>query len=452
MMERPLIGMTMCSGIGAPELAAPWVDWRFASEIEPFPRAVLQQRFGYLPPEAHQQGAPYLHADMTEISPDILRSRGLPLPDLIVAGTPCQAFSVAGARKGLADARGNLTLKFTEILHDIAAARPDGKLAALWENVPGVLSDSENAFGCFLGALVGAMDAIPAPAGGTWPSEGMVEGPGARVAWCVLDAQWFGVAQRRRRVFAVIDIGNTVDPAAVLLEPDRLRGDKPPRREAGQVAPTIPARSSGGGGLGTDFDCDGGLIPSVSMCLNAGAMGRIDGESETFIPVAHTLRGEGFDASEDGTGRGTPLIPVSIAMRGRDDGAFTLRASTGGGDKPHVFAPVAFDCKGTEVQTATDGSHPTLRSMGHNQSHQNAGGHAAVCIPGSTPWAVRRLTPTECLRLQGMPDGHTQIDWRGKPAEECPDGPQYKAIGNSMAVPCIEWIMDRIKISMEEMK
>ena len=435
-----MIGLTLCSGIGAPETAAPWVDWRFAAEIEPFPRAVLQQRFGYKTPEDHNQGEALLWSDMTEASPDLLRSRGVPLPDLVVAGTPCQAFSVAGSRKGLADARGNLTLKFVEILHAIVAARPDGKLAVLWENVPGVLSDKGNAFGCFLGGLVGALDALPAPDGGTWPSEGMVEGPRARLAWAVLDAQWFGVAQRRRRVFVVVDFGGAVDPAAVLLEPDSLRGDHPPRRETGQVAPIIPARSSGGGGLGTDFDCDGGLITShaVAPCLET---------------TSHDYsRAEGFDASEDGTGRGTPLVPVSIAMRGRDDGAqmevgdecaFTLRASTGGGDKPHVFAPIAFDCKGTQVQTDETGVSPTLRSMGHNKSHQNAGGHAAI----ATHWAVRRLTPTECERLQGFPDGHTEIAWRGKAPADCPDGPRYKALGNSMAVPCIKWILDRIKVS-----
>ena len=389
---RRMIGATFCSGIGAPEAAAPWVDWRLASEIEPFPRAVLQERFGYRLPEVHNQGEPLLWGDMTEVTPELLRSRGIPLPDLIVAGTPCQAFSVAGARKGLADARGNLTLAFVEICHAIVAARPDGKLAILWENVPGVLSDKGNAFGCFLGGLVGAVDALPPPADGSWPGEGMVQGPRARAAWSVLDAQWFGVAQRRRRVFVVVDFGNCVDPAAVLLEPDRLRGDSPPRREAGQgAAPTLSARTKGGGGLGTDFDCDGGLIAS------------------------------------------------------------------------------------------TDGTHPTLRSMGHSASHQNAGGHAAVAFQErgrsdgrslewqnevayaltspngggraqerniATPWAVRRLTPTETLRLQGFSDTHTAITYRGKPAA---DGPQYRAHGNSMAVPVIRWIMDRMRLSMEGM-
>jgi DNA (cytosine-5)-methyltransferase 1 len=127
--------------------------------------------------------------------------------------------------------------------------------------------------------------------------------------------------------------------------------------------------------------------------------------------VAHSLKGEGFDVSEDGTGRGTPIVPV------------------------------AFDCKGTEVQFTEDGSHPTLRSMGHNGSHQNAGGHAAVAIQER---AVRRLTPVECERLQGFPDDFTRIPYRNKPADKCPDGPRYKALGNSMAVNVMQWIGQRI--------
>jgi DNA (cytosine-5)-methyltransferase 1 len=255
------------------------------------------------------------------------------------------------------------------------------------------------------------------------------------------------------------------------------------------------------------------------MCLNAGAMGRKDAETETFIPtnggafdVAHSLCGEGFDASEDGTGRGTPLVPIAIQERAvsenldagpdgagfRADGAaYTLEAR----QKPQAVAfaqnqrdevrtvPVAgalsaqpgmkqqtyiaFDCKGTEVQHIEDGSHPTLRSMGHNRSHQNAGGHAAV----ATPWAVRRLTPRECERLQGFPDDFTLIPRQRRrvlkdkaAADElvylildrpkltleeafmlAADGPRYKALGNSMAVPVVKWIMDRIRESAKQM-
>jgi len=191
--------------------------------------------------------------------------------------------------------------------------------------------------------------------------------------------------------------------------------------------------------------------------------------------VARALRGEGFDASEDGTGRGTPLVPVSVALRGRDGGAtaelgddkaHALRASQGGGDKPHVLAFSAKDHGGDAGDTA-----PTLRAMGHAGSHANGGGQVAVAVDvynqtidgdvtstlnaesgapnHSGPkllhaMQVRRLTPTECARLQGFPDNWTQIPWRGRPASECPDGPQYRAYGNSMAVPVMRWIGERI--------
>lgn len=223
-----------------------------------------------------------------------------------------------------------------------------------------------------------------------------------------------------------------------------MRGDPPPRREAGKgVAPTISARPTGGGGLVTDFDCDGGLIPEVSNALAARDAKQPRAEDNVgIIPVAHALRAEGFDASEDGTGRGTPLVP--IAFSAKDHGA-----------------------------DAVEGIAPTLRAGGHTGSHANAGVMPAIAIQeravsenpdavsegphdtaniraasgGSsrsylaTPWAVRRLTPRECERLQGFPDDYTLVPYRGRPAA---DGPRYKALGNSMAVNVMQWIGERI--------
>jgi site-specific DNA-cytosine methylase len=374
-----MIGWTMCSGIGAPEIAAPWMDWRLASEIENFPRAVLQERFGYKLPSDHNQGEPLLWSDMTELTPELARARGVPLPDVLVAGTPCQAFSVAGLRKGTEDSRGNLTLKFVETCHDIVAARPNAKLAVLWENVPGVLSDKGNAFGCFLGGLVGADNALFSPSGGSWPSVGMVSGPRSRVAWRVLDAQYFGVAQRRRRVFVVVDFGGAVDPAAVLFERQGLHGNTAPSRQAGKSVASTVSFSFG--------------------AQNSATQG--DGVHEKYVAT--------LDKSK------TPAVfHQAIAFQPGN-----LRRGAGASPSADVF--------------------PTLKSD-HGRGISDQFPHVA------DGYAVRRLTPNECHSLQGFPQEHCAITYRKKPAA---DGPQYKALGNSMAVPVIKWIMDRMRISMQ---
>jgi DNA (cytosine-5)-methyltransferase 1 len=234
-------GVTYCSGIGAPEVAAPEIDWLYCAEIEKFPSAVLKH---------HRPHVPNL-GDM--MAPDfIARALEFGRPDIAVAGTPCQAFSVAGLRRSLEDARGNLTLRFVEI---IDATRPR---LVLWENVPGVLSTKDNAFGCFLGALVGADTALVPPRGYRWTDAGVVAGPKRTAAWRILDAQWFGLAQRRERVFVVADSGDGRAPE-ILFEREGLQRYFAPRREERQdVTGSLSARTSGGGGLGTDFECQGG--------------------------------------------------------------------------------------------------------------------------------------------------------------------------------------------------
>ncbi|WP_313349341.1 DNA cytosine methyltransferase [Paracoccus sp. (in: a-proteobacteria)] len=404
--------LSVCSGIEAATQAWHPLGWKPVafSEIEPFPSAVLAHHYPSIPN----------WGDMTKFEewPDE------PI-DLLCGGTPCQDYSIAGKRAGMAGDRGQLTLKFVEI-----AARYKPRWI-VWENVPGVLSSNGGrdfaAFLCDLGA-----------SGYGW-------------AYRILDAQHtrtrrfpFAVPQRRRRVWVVGYLGDWRRAAAVLFDRESLSGHPAPRREAGQVAPTIPSRSLGGGGLGTDFDCDGGLISAnsgdVGYCLTASAQNSLDAETETetLMAVARTLRGEGFDASEDGTGR-------------------------------QALLPVAFDCKGAEAHYQTDGAHQSLRGGGHG------GGHAAVAfdlnqitsktnrsrpdpavhhtLPASacpphlaTPWAVRRLTPRECERLQGFPDDFTAIPWRKKPANQCPDGPRYKALGNSWAVNVADWVGERIAI------
>ena len=550
--------LSVCSGLEGASLAFAPLGWTAVgySEIEAFPAALIAERFGSnLPGEPLSGNAPPNFGDFTQI--DLGR---LGPVDLLVGGTPCQAFSIAGKRLSLGDARGNLTLAYVVLAHELA--RSHGLRNAFWENVPGVLTTPDNAFGCFLGSLVGGDDPVEPvgkPARGKsnafwrwrkagveadddgndviveeghitrWPRAGMVAGPVCRAAWRILDAQYFGVAQRRERVFVVADFGNGADPAAVLFEPQGVRGNSTPSRETRErPAPTLSARTQGGGGLGTDFDLDGGLVAAFGGGNRSGPVEqaatltarrqKCDFEVETFI--AHSLRAEGFDASEDGTGRGTPIVPVyAIQERAvsenpnagpqgagvqRDIG-YTLEA------RHHVQA-VAFDTTqitspsnfsnpkpGDPVHPLAAGAHvpaiaftskdyggdaeselsPTLRAMGHGDSHANGGGQLAVAFdlrgreggaqfegPHDTAniraasggssrsyvaqqWVVRRLTPTECERLQGIPDGHTRIAWRGKPADECPDGPRYKALGNSWAVPVVRWIGARIDSALE---
>ena len=181
-------------------------------------------------------------------------------------------------------------------------------------------------------------------------------------------------------------------------------------------------------------------------------MGRQDYETETM--VAHSLRGEGFDASEDGTGRGTPLVPVAFAENSRaelrlcgGDGQVSAQLTTGGGKpgqgQPCIVEPFVMMERGRKdgpsIEFRQDGSANAILTPNGGRSGLGVGAFAA-------PWAVRRLTPTECERLQGFPDGFTAIPWRGKPADQCPDGPRYKALGNSMAVNVMSWIGERIAL------
>jgi site-specific DNA-cytosine methylase len=201
------------------------LGWKAAwlSEIEPFPSAVLAHHY----PDVPNLG------DMTAL-PERIQSGEIEAPDVFCGGTPCQAFSVAGLRNSLDDARGNLSLTFVGIanaIDHVRSVRGESASIVFWENVPGVLSTKDNAFGCFLGALAGEDDPI-IPPGEKWTNAGCVYGPQRTVAWRVLDAQYFGVAQRRRRVFVVASARNDFDPAAVLFEFDSVRRDSAPSREA----------------------------------------------------------------------------------------------------------------------------------------------------------------------------------------------------------------------------
>lgn len=450
---------SVCSGIEAASVAFSPLGWRAAwlSEIEPFPSAVLAHHY----PDVPNLG------DMTRLPAAVLTGEAA-APDVLCGGTPCQAFSVAGMREGLNDPRGQLTIKFVELADAIdhvrtRAGKPE--CITLWENVPGVLSDRGNAFGCFLGALAGE-DCELQPPGGKWKDAGCVYGPKRTIAWRVLDAQYFGLAQRRRRVFVVASARNDFDSCAVLFESDSLRRDTAPSREARQVAPTIPSRSTAGGGLGTDFDCDGGVITMAHVetmpTLRAGAPnggaghGARSGDTkdEYIVPIAFHPTQDPISSTDGtthamgcGSSGGQASVAVAIqdvrgtdkAQNGRgwnDDGtAYTLdtHATQGVAHPVLSFKPGQSEAAGGVF--VTDEFAPTLQA-------QSNGSTATPAV--LVAMQVRRLTPVECERLMGFPDGYTAIPWRKKPAGECPDGPRYKALGNSWAVPVAAWIARRI--------
>ncbi len=510
---------SLCSGIEAASCAWNPLGWKcaFVSEIEPFPCALLKHHY----PEVPNYG-------------DMLKFQEWPRQpiDVLVGGTPCQDFSVAGQRAGMGGARGGLTMRFLDC---VGAYAPTW---IVWENVPGVLSiDGGRAFGAFLGGLAKR---------------------GYGFAYRVLDAQYSGLAQRRERVFVVgCAGGNWQRAAAVLFDAPRLRWNPPPRRQAGQgTAPSISARTKGGGGLGTDAECDGALVAgtlgsafgkqrgagqqpeglvSIAMAPNTRS-NRYDAESQTLI--AHSLTSAGFDASEDGTGRGTPLVATQDLQSEQVNGmrhhadATEANASEALRVLREAVGEAAFERWGTNVALAIrapkvlqhqmygagirrtsaevtfvvadalprpeDGSERIMPALwqafgvGHpphgwqlpeqlarqlgaylsQLSHEGASGERNVqslrasaeragllreALPtvqevgrparfqaqSAHAVAVRRLTVEEVETLFGFPRGYTLIPYRGKPA--C-DGPRYRALGNSMAVPLVQWLGRRIEM------
>jgi len=522
---------TLFSGIGAPECAAPNIDWRWCAEIDPFASAVHAARF----PGVVNLG------DVEKIDADTVEP-----VDLIVFGSPCQSFSVAGKRLGLDDPRGNLALVGLRLIGRI---RPRW---VVWENVPGVLSsDGGRDFGAFLG-LLGEL--------------------GYGFAYRILDAQHFGIPQRRRRVFVVGCLGDWRGPAAVLFEPESLRGDPAPRREAGErIARPIASCAPGGSGYRADADTADNLIAfsakdhggdagDTAPTLRAGMHHGSHANAGVMPAIAHSLRADGFDASEDGTGCGTPIIPILEVGKGSSsrgegpngagfgkdgDPMFTLQrgaqhavatplvtafdprqihhpanhSNPKAGDPCHPLRGVANAEPAIMTVSETVRTHPrpgsntvgtlTLAIRGRGDSHDleyrddgtaNAiltpnGGRAGIgvgavaaygirsdasragealtpspdaegrirkrdagfnvyeerapTLDGGVPhsvgaaMSVRRLTPKECSRLQGFPDDWCDIAYRGKPAA---DGPRYRALGNSMAVPVIGWILRRVQL------
>ena len=473
--------LSVCSGIEAATVAWHGLGWEPAafSEIERFPSDVLKYHYPNVPNVG----------DMTLYKDWNIGSIGL-----LVGGTPCQSFSVAGLRKGLDDPRGNLALVYCGLLDHF---RPRW---FVWENVPGVLSSNGGRdFGSFLGAVAEL---------------------GYGFAYRVLDAQFFGVAQRRRRVFVVGCLGDWRAAASVLFERQSLRGDTAPSREKGQKITCTPEGISGtvsrkwskgtGGPAGDEHynlmavyemhgqdsrvrevgdvcttvtqkygtgggnvpvtmspisyrksrraqsteDCETWVEDEVTNTINLFDQGDVRATQAIVQPISihpHCI-GRGPDAGPQGKeylmdgsaycmdSRGKPQavvqpIPLDLRNAGRDPEKHDEMNRQGvgvgePGDPAHTVTSAFVN--GVVAPTITSSNDPSRSPQSSEVTQQVAAVHAASM-------AVRRLTPVECERLQGFPDKYTDI------RPNCPDGPRYKALGNSMAVPVMAWIGKRIK-------
>lgn len=398
--------LSLFSGIEAASVAwSPlgWLPLAFA-EVDAFPSAVLKARF----PSVPNLG------DVTKVNwRRFVRDFGR--PDVLVGGSPCQSFSIAGTRTGLGGASGLMW----EYVRAVREVRPRW---LLWENVPGALSSTHGEdFGCLLRSL----DAL-----------------GYGLAWRVLDAQFFGVAQRRERVFLVGRLGDPGGPCQVLFEPDCLQWDPPQGREkrkelaasAGRGPACAGFKYSAGSwenGVGHEVDVCMTDTQANSSVSNDGACGTLSCHSRKDPPVALVSYAVRMREGRDGGGKG-PLVQEEVSgtlATGNDQTVFCGPCEPG---TSHVPCPkavcMADDNGGSAVDEECCG---TLK----------CGGSAPQV---ARRMSVRRLTPRECERLQGFPDDWTLIPWKGRPAEECPDGPRYKAIGNSMSVPVMRWLGERI--------
>ena len=382
--------VSLFSGIEAASVAWDGLGWDplcFA-ELDEFPSAVLAERF----PDVPNVG------DVTKVNWKRYKGKC----DIVVGGSPCQSFSVAGKREGL---QGESGLMF-EYIRAVREIRPRW---FLWENVPGALS-SEG--GEAFRQLLSEMDKL-----------------GYGLAWRVLDAQFFGVAQRRRRVFLVGHLG-ACPPVEVLIEPESLRGDYPSSREKRQELAAAARRGTASAG--------------ESICIQGSMIGRSDENG----PQGSGIEQDGASFTLNCTDRHGVL---AFAQNTRDevrivgDGTISGALAANPGMKQTTYICMADDTSNAAIDENLCGSLKVGGATPMVMQHRRS-----VTDVMTGKMVVRRLTPKECERLQGFPSDWTKIPYRGKPAEECPDGPRYKAIGNSMAVPVMRWIGERIAMADKE--
>ena len=397
--------ITLASGVGTDMVAWQGLDWQcqFFSEIAKFPSAVLAH---------HYPAIPNL-GDMLKIQNSPIYQNAT--VDLVFAGTPCQSFSVAGLRTGIKDPRGNLALQFLRIADDFKSRW------LLWENVPGVFSSWS--------------DEEVDQEGNIWQTndfEAFIRGIqelGYSVAWRVLDAQYYGTPQRRRRVFVVGYRGDWRRAAAVLFEPESLRWNFEARKVKSEKS---AARIVGG----IETDCGDGIIAMAHGQKGAEILRNIS-------PTLNCNHEQPILCFSNTGSRGTLLESISPPLRTNAEQpilCFQSKASASQSMSVSGISPTLDKSKSDGITVFTQ-IHPTVPAGSHNQG---SGVSAEMCIGlihhrGN----LRRITPLEAERLQGYPDNYTLVPYNGKPAK---DGPRYHAIGNGIAVPVLEWIGNRIDL------
>ena len=441
---------SLFDGIGGFPLAAQRVGITpiWASEIEPFPLRVTALRF----PQMAQLG------DITQ-----LKGADVPPVDIVTGGSPCQDLSIAGARAGLAGERSGLFLEQIRLIREMREVdqhrqRPTEFIRPrfmVWENVPGTFSSAEGEdFRIVLEETVRIAVpacAVPRPPGGKWYPAGAVMGDGSSLAWRTLDAQYWGVPQRRARIFLVADFGGTSAPQ-ILFEPAGLPGHPPTGGETGQT----PAAQVGVGAEGTGGSHAAFHINQRDEVIDTG-------DITGALVAAQNMQMQTFVASfAAGAGAGAGGISYS------EEVSPTLKASPSGNMAPSVLC---LSDQGGQVMDWSENVSATLRSQEHGhqpavllfdnhsqdcrydgpldvaptmqESYGTGGNNTPLVIAdGETPQLIRRLTPLECERLQGFPDGWTDLPGAS-------DSARYRALGNSVAIPCVEFVLGRIKTALE---
>ena len=404
---------SVCSGVEAATVAWEGLGWKpqWFSEIEQFPSAVLNHHYPNIP-------------NMGDMTKHKEWNNGA--IELLVGGTPCQSFSVAGLRKGLDDPRGNLMLTYLAIAEQYRAKW------LVWENVPGVLSSNGGKdFGAFLGAL------------------GQL---GYGFAYRVLDAQYFGVPQRRKRVFVVGCLGDWRSAAAVLFESHSLQGHSAPSRKAREkVAPAVTTGAPFSRTENERVECDA-IIPFDTTQITSPANRSHPKPGDPCHPLAAGAHAPAIIPIAFGGQMSNVQTDAELSqiLQAKNPQAVMTARMRGFGD--YVSDDTASCVKARDYKDATDlvakaTGESTLSDVTMSiTASYGTGGADLATKPMVCENAVRRLTPVECERLQGFPDNYTKIPYRKKDVNNCPDGPRYKAMGNSMAVPVMKWIGQRIQM------